>query len=299
MRRHLACILLCALLLGLCACGGGGSAAPATGEKPLELAAGQSYSDIYLQYLAVRSTLLDSVEMRIEGSNAALKESFPDSYYMNSNYLVLSYLPFSTVYPDLVSTLTDDGVESAQAQLRSAFPDAQLTQTAPGRFEAAYTYVDKTSGQAVDRAGSCIWERDGKTGSFRVRASIDGELVEFTEFIPQGNDTYLLYTMTDVALVQISGGKLRGLQHVHRISDPPLGPFGGDMRLFDLAKFDPFPAGAPDDAILAFDADANYLLTLSNDVMTYTGKVAQDITDAQGNKTGVTWQSIDPITLLD
>jgi sigma54-dependent transcription regulator len=32
--------------------------------------------------------------------------------------------------------------------------------------------------------------------------------------------------------------------------------------------------------------------------MTYTGKIAQDSVDAEGNRIGVSWQDIDPITLL-
>ena len=297
MRRKLICLLLCAALaLGLCACGG--SSAP-SGGADTGLPAGKSYSEIYMQYLAVRTALLEGVELRIETNNAVLKEQYADSFYMNSNYLVLTYVPFSTVYPGLVSTLTDGDLSVALEELRTAFPDAELKETAPGIYEASYTYVDKTSGQAVDRSGRCLWERDGQTGSFRVRAWIDEELVEFTEFIPQGNDLYLLYTMTDLALVQYSGGRLRGLRHVHRISEPALGAFPGDMRVYDLAAFDPFPAGGAADDMLTLGDDAQYLLTLENDVMVYSGRIAQDMADEAGNKVGMAWQVIDPITLQD
>ena len=299
MRRNLICLLLCAALaLGLCACGGG--SAPQSAQAEEALPGGKSYSDIYMEYLAVRTALLEGVELRIETSNAVLKEQYPDSYYMNSNYLVLTYVPFSTVYPGLVSTLAEgDDLSGALEELRTAFPDAALEQLSPGKYEARYTYVDKTSGQAVDRSGRCVWERDGQAGSFRVQAYIDEQLVEFTEFIPQGDDLYLLYTMTDLALVQVSGGRLRGLRHIHRISEPPLGAFPGDMRPFDLAGFDPFPDGGAEDALFSLDNDAQYVFTLENDVMVYSGMIAQDLTDAQGNKTGMVWQAIEPITLQD
>lgn len=54
-----------------------------------------------------------------------------------------------------------------RARDRSAetFPDAVLTMTAPGRFEAVYTYVDKTSGTEVQREGKCQWDCDGLTGA--------------------------------------------------------------------------------------------------------------------------------------
>lgn len=297
MRRTLICLLLCAAL-GLCACGG--SSAPQSAPAEEALPGGRSYSDIYMEYLAVRAALLEGVELRIETNNAVLKEQYADSYYMNSNYLVLTYVPFSTVYPGLVSTLADgDDLSGALTELRTAFPDAVLEQVSPGKYEAKYTYVDKTSGQAVDRSGRCVWERDGQVGSFRVQAYIDDELVEFTEFIPQGDDVYLLYTMTDLALVQFSGGRLRGLRHLHRISEPPLGSFPGDMRPFDLSAFDPFPGGGAEDALFSMENDAQYLITLENDVMVYNGLIAQDLTDAQGNKTGMAWQAIEPIVLQD
>ena len=36
---------------------------------------------------------------------------------------------------------------------------------------------------------------------------------------------------------------------------------------------------------------------LDNDTMTYTGKISQDLVDQNGNKVGVSWQDIQPITL--
>ena len=284
------------MTLGLCACGGKAPAAePET--SPLPLADGTSYADIHMQFLSVRSALLDTVEQRIERSNAALRERDADSYYMDSSYLVMTYVPFSTVWPGLAGSLTDDTAR-AEEELRGAFPDAVLTNPAPGVYEAVFTYVDKTSGQAVDRAGRCVWERDGERGSFRVRAWIDDVLAEFTEFIPQGDDLYLLYTMTDLALVRYADGQVTRLQHVHRISEPPLGAFPGDMRPFSLDSFDPFPAGSADGTLLAMGDDVQYRFVLENGVMTYEGKISQDLSDGAGNRTGVRWIDIEPITLL-
>ena len=149
MRRKLICLLLSAVLvLGLCACGG--SSAP-SGSGDAGLPGGKSYSEIYMQYLEVRTALLESVELRVGTNNAVLKEQFADSYYMNSNYLVLTYVPFSTVYPGLVSTLTDGDLTGAQTELRSAFPDAVLAEKAPGIYEAS------SSSQFLDSTTATWW----------------------------------------------------------------------------------------------------------------------------------------------
>ena len=100
---------------------------------------------------------------------------------MNSDYLLLVYVPFTTAYPSLGRELRADNLDAAQTSLRETFPDAVLTMTAPGRFEAVYTYVDKTSGTEVQREGKCQWDCDGLTGAIRVRAYIDGELTEAEE----------------------------------------------------------------------------------------------------------------------
>ncbi len=311
MPRRLILLLLCAALaLTLCACGGAkqpsqpeATAAPApAGDAPADPGIpGATYADAYMNYLTVYGALLDEVARRLETHNAILETRYPDSYYMNSNYLMLVYAPFNTAYPALGSSMAEDNVAAAQEALRASFPDAVLNRTAPGCWEADYTYVDKTSGQEVNRRGRSQWECDGSTGSFRVRAWVDDGLVEFTEFIPQGNDRYLIYTMTDMALVEYVNGKLTGLTHAHRISDPPLGSFPGDMRLNTLEKYDPFPADiCSDEDFSAVNglSDVQYLLTLENDSMVYTGKIAQDRLDPQGWKIGVNWIDIEPITLL-
>lgn len=302
-RSHIAAVLCAALLLGLAACGGQSAPAEeppadAPEEMPLELPSSDvSYADVYMQYTAVYGALLDEVSRRLETHNAMLESRYPDSYYMNSNYLLLVYAPFNTVYPALGGGLTGEA-DAAQPLLENAFPDAAVSMTAPGRWEASYTYLDRTSGQEVSRAGQCVWEWDGEAGSFRVRGYVDGNLVEFTEFVPQGDDLYLLYTMTDLALVRYTGQEITELTHVHRISEPPLGSFAGDMRLFSLEEQDFFPRGSVDRQQLLSDADAQYLLTLDSGAMVYSGVIEQDILDPSGAKTAVTWQPIEPITLL-
>ena len=310
-RRRILLLLLCAaMILTLVGCGGAkqpssseATAAPAPAEAAPagDPVSGVTYADAYMNYLTVYGALLDEVTRRLETHNAILESRYPDSYYMNSNYLMLVYAPFNTAYPGLGSGMAEDNVAAAQEVLRGSFPDALLNRTAPGCWEASYTYVDKTSGEAVDRKGRCVWECDGQRGSFRVRAWVDDALVEFTEFIPQGGDRYLIYTRTDRALVEYANGKLTGLWHAHRISDPPLGAFPGDMRLYTLEQYDPFPAQSyTAEDFLAMDQgdDVQYTLVLENDNMTYTGKIPQDRLDPQGWKIGVGWIAIEPITLL-
>ena len=141
-------------------------------------------------------------------------------------------------------------------------------------------------------------ECDRNVGSFRVRAWVDDELVEFTEFVPQGNDLYLLYTMTDKALVRFTSGEVPALWHAHRISEPPLEAFPGDMRPCSLEDKDFFPAEAAVVSWITGDTDAQYILTLENSVMTYEGKIAQDLLDKNGVRVGVQWMEVDPVTLL-
>ena len=257
-----------------------------------------TYAEAYMQYLSVYSALRDTVQSRLETHNAILKSRDPDSYYMNSDYLMLVYAPFSTAYPGLGSALGRDNLEAAQNALRETFPDAVLTSSAADCWQAIYTYLDKTSGEEVPRQGKCLWECDRAVGSFRVRAWVDGELVEFTEFVPQGNDLYLLYTMSDKALVRYTSGEVPAFWHTHRISEPPLDAFPGDMRLCSLEDKDFYPAEPVSVSWITGDTDAQYVLTLENSVMTYTGRVAQDLLDRDGVRVGVQWMDIDPITLL-
>ena len=316
-RKSIGALLCAVLLLGLAACG----AAPKTAEpapaeptpapveevtaaptaeptpEPTPEPAGISYAEAYSRYLAVFGALADEVERRFEIHNAVLETRYPDSYYMNSSYLMQVYLPFRTAYPALGSALAEDQLDSALESIRVFYPDAELSVTGPGAYEAVYTYVDKTSGDEVERQGRCTWECDGKTGAFRVLAYLDGELVEFTEFVPQGDDVYLIYTMTDKVLVQCVDGGVTSLLHAHRISEAPLGTFPGDMRLCSLEEDDFFPDGVADEVWIRSDANAQYILTLEKGEMVFTAKVSQDVLDDTGNKIGVLWQDIEPIHL--
>ena len=303
-RKFTALVLAAVLLLTLAACGGAGSSAqeeatPAPEQTGTQAPAGSyTYADAYSLYYAVCTALTDEVNARVGAHNARLESDYPDSYYMNSNYLMLAYAPFATSYPALGSALADGNAEAVQTVLRATFPDAALTAPADGRWEAEYTYVDKTSGEAVERQGRCVWEVGSALGSFRVCAYLDGELAEFTEFVPQGNDLYLLYTMTDKALVRYTGGEVTAIWHAHRISEPAQGAFGGDMRLCSLDDKDFFPDSSAGVSWITADPDAQYVLTLENGAMVYAGKIAQDIPGTDGERVGVSWMPIDPITLL-
>ena len=308
-RKILSLILCCALLLSLAACGKTETPQPTASagtesvpESASPAAAeGISYADAYAQYTAIYGALLNAVQQRLDAHDARLQAEYPDSYYMNSDYLLLVYVPFTTAYPSLGRELRADSLDAAQTSLRETFSDAVLTMTAPGRYEAVYTYVDKTSGVEVQREGKCQWDCDGLTGAIRVRAYIDGELTEFTEFIPLGGSRYLLYTATDKAIVEYIEGEITALWHTHRISEPAQGLFPGDMRLMSLDEQDFFPgegASFSGTEWITDDADAQYILTLQNGEMIYTGKISQDLVDADGNRTGIVWQDIAPITLL-
>lgn len=308
-RKILSLILCCALLLSLSACGKAEAPQPAADagtetapDSGLPAAAeGISYADAYTQYTAIYGALLSTVQQRLDAHDARLQAAYPDSYYMNSDYLLLVYVPFMTAYPSLGRELRADDLDAAQTSLRETFPDAVLTSAAPGRYEAVYTYVDKTSGTEIQRDGRCQWDCDGLTGAIRVRAYIDGELTEFTEFVPLGGSRYLLYTATDKAIVEYIEGEITALWHAHRISEPAQGLFPGDMRLMHLAEQDFFPgegASFPGTEWITGDADAQYVITLQDGEMVYTGKISQDLVDSNGNRTGIVWQSIAPITLL-
>ena len=303
MQRKILLLLICSLLLlNLSGCGQTKPAETEPSAAPAEATPVPSgdftYAEAYLQYLAVYSALRDAVESRVETHNAMLKSADPESYYMNSAYLMLVYAPFSTAYPGLGAAMGRDNQEAAQSVLRETFPDAVLSSPSENCWQAIYTYLDKTSGEEVPRQGKCLWECDRAVGSFRVRAWVDGELVEFTEFVPQGNDLYLLYTMSDKALVRYTSGEVPAFWHTHRISEPPLDAFPGDMRLCSLEDKDFYPAEPVSVSWITGDTDAQYVLTLENSVMTYTGRVAQDLLDRDGVRVGVQWMDIDPITLL-
>ena len=303
MPRKVLSVLLCAvILLSLSGCSRENPAADTPAEAPPAAeatpAGNYTYAEAYMQYLAVCSALRDTVDSRVETHNAILESRDPDSYYMDPSYLMLVYAPFSTAYPGLGSALGRDNLEGAQNILRETFPDAALTAVGEDSWQAEYTYLDKTTGEEVARQGKCLWECARAVGSFRVQAWLDGELVEFTEFVPQGNDLYLLYTMTDKALVRFTAGEVPAFWHAHRISEPALDAFPGDMRLCSLEEKDFFPAESANVSWITGDSDAQYVLSLENSVMTYTGRVAQDMLDRDGVRMDIQWMDIDPITLL-
>lgn len=303
MQRKILLLLLCAaLLLSLGGCARETTPAAEPTAAPAEATAAPegdfTYAEAYMRYLSVCSALRETVERRVETHNAILESRDPESYYMNSDYLMLVYAPFSTAYPGLGSALGRDNLEAAQNALRETFPDAALSSLGEDHWQAVYTYVDKTSGEEVPRQGKCVWECHRATGAFRVQAYLDDELVEFTEFVPQGNDLYLLYTMTDKALVRLTDGEVPAFWHAHRINEPAMDAFPGDLRPCSLEEKDFYPDESAGVSWITGDKDAQYVLTLENSVMTYTGKIAQDLLDANGARVGVQWLDIDPITLL-
>lgn len=295
MKRTLFCLFVClSLLLGLCACGGTAgepasaaadpTAAPAESAK---LADSAAFVDAYLNYQSIRDALTASVNDRVAASNAALAALFPDSYYMNSSYLLLVYAPFSTMWPGTI----------ANAILADKWEGAAIT-SQNGVWCAEYPYIDRTGETDVHRTCRCTWEFDAGTSAFRVQAWLDGELVEFTEFVPQGNGQYLLYTASDKALVGYAGGEITSIVHTHLITEPALGTFPGDMRPASLEKDSFYPDDVVSSEWLVGDADAQYTLYTSDDgTLTYKGLVGQDLLDADGNKIGVSWSEIDPIVL--
>lgn len=292
MKRTLFCLFVClSLLLGLCACGGSKTepAAPVEPAAPAEsaqLADSAAFVDAYLNYQSIRDALTVSVNDRISASNAALEALFPDSYYMNSSYLLLVYAPFSTVWPGTI----------ANAILADRWDGAAIG-CSDGVWSAEYPYLDRTTGEDIQRACRCVWEFDESTSAFRVQAWLDGEPVEFTEFVPQGNGQYLLYTASDKALVGYAGGEITSFVHTHLITEPALGAFPGDMRPASLEKDSFYPAQTVSEEWISADPDAQYTLTMQGGALTYKGLVGQDLLDADGNKIGVSWSEIEPIVL--
>ena len=74
--------------------------------------------------------------------------------------------------------------------------------------------------------------------------------------------------------------------------------FTGDMRPCSLEEKDFYPSASAGVSWITGDKDAQYILTLENSVMTYTGKIGQDILNKDGERTSVQWLDIEPITLL-
>ena len=189
-----------------------------------------------------------------------------------------------TVDRDLISAIGINGID--------------FTQLTAEYYNRGITVFERVNTSLYSKR---IVESLGLTGAIRVRAYIDGELTEFTEFVPLGGSRYLLYTATDKAIVEYIEGEITALWHAHRISEPAQGLFPGDMRLMSLAEQDFFPGeGASFSGTdwITGDADAQYVITLQNGEMVYTGKISQDLVDQDGNRTGIVWQDIAPITLL-
>lgn len=85
-------------------------------------------------------------------------------------------------------------------------------------------------------------------------------------------------------------GVITQLYHAHMINEPPLGSFAGDVRLNSLEEDDFFPGKAADPQWITQDENAQYVITIQDGVMTYSGKIPQDIPGEDGqSRVGVTW----------
>lgn len=296
MKRKLMCLLLCALLLlFLSACGGRKTAEEAPAASPVS-SSGISFREAYPSYAAVRDALVSEISGRIDAHNNVLRAEQPGSYFFNSDLLLLAFAPFGSSFPDLGRDLSDDMMDAVLAGLQARWPDAALSLTAPGRYEATYTYVDRTSGTDINRSGKCVWECDGSTGALRVCSYLDGLLQEYTEFVPQSGNRYLLSTMKDRAVVEYRGGSVSALWFEHRIYEAPLGSFPGDVRSF-FPESGCFPDGTCSIDQIVGDVDAEYVFTLENGTAMYKGKIAQPLLDVSGNQIGISWLDTGTVTL--
>ena len=320
MKRIVSVIVCVLLLVSLCACQKQESA-PAPTEAPAAPTAAPaeptaepvavatpepvvapegigSYADAYLLYRSVTTAMQEEVNRRLDAHNAVLEEKNPEGYFMDPAYLILVYMPFYTNGPTVGSALAAPDVAVAQEMMRAYWPDAVLQQLDENLYQADYTYSDLPENGGATHQCSCTWEFDPTAGSFRVIGYTDGVVSEFTEFIPQGKDTYLLYTMDDKALVTVTDGAVTELFHARMINEPPLDPFVGDVRTNSLMNYDFFPAVVADREWITEETNARYILTLRDGDMTYTGKLPEDVLSDDGSaKIGVTWTDAGNIVL--
>lgn len=319
MKRIISLVLCLLLLVSLCACQkeestpaptqapapateaptAAPTAEPAATPEPVQAPEGiDSYADAYLLYRSVCTALQEEVNYRLDVHNTALEEANPEGYFMDPAYLILVYMPFYTNGPTVGSALAAPDAAMAQEMMRAYWPDAVLQQLDEHMYQADYTYSDLPENGGATHQCTCTWEFDPAAGSFRVTGYTDGMVTEFTEFIPQGNDTYLLYTMDDKALVTLADGAVTELYHAHMINEPALGEFVGDVRCNSLMSFDFFPAVVADKEWISQETNARYILTLRDGDMTYTGKLAEDILSEDGSaKIGVNWTDAGTIVL--
>jgi len=318
MKRIVSLILCLLLLVSLCACQKSESA-PAPTETPAPVISAAptaqptaapesvtapagigSYADAYLLYRSICTAVQEEVNRRLDIHNAALEEKNPDSFFMDPSYLILVYMPFYTNGPTVGSALAEPQLDIAQELMRAYWPDAVLHQSGEHVFQADYTYTDLPENGGATHQCSCTWEFNPASGAFRVTGYTDGMVTEFTEFVPQGNDVYLLYTMDDKALVTYADGAVTELCHAHMINEPALGEFVGDVRCNSLQNYDFYPAVTADRRWITEEADAQYILTIRDGEMTYTGKLAQDVLSEDGSaKIGVTWTDAGTISLIN
>ena len=194
-----------------------------------------------------------------------------------------------------------DNLDAAQTSLRETFPRRRAHDDRAGTLRGGIHLCGQDLRHGGAARGKCQWDCDGLTGAIRVRAYIDGELTEFTEFVPPRRRPVPATPRPTRRSSSTSRGEITALWHAHRISEPAQGLFPGDMRLMSLAEQDFFPGeGASFSGTdwITGDADAQYVITLQNGEMVYTGKISQDLVDQDGNRTGIVWQDIAPITLL-
>lgn len=317
MKRIISFILCVLLLASLCACqkaeptpapteSPAATAAPTAPaeqpgptQEPISAPAGiGSYADAYLLYRSICTAMQEEVGRRLDVHNAVLEKDNPEGFFMDPAYLILVYMPFHTSGPTVGSALAEPQTDIAQQLMRAYWPDAVLQQSAETVYQADYTYTDLPENGGAMHSCRCIWEFDPAAGSFRVTGYTDGVMTEFTEFIPQGGDTYLLYTMDDKALVTYADGAVTELYHAHMIHEQPMGEFPGDIRTNSLMSYDFFPSVAADKRWITEEPNARYIITLRDGSMTYTGKLAEDVLSEDGSaKVGMNWTDAGTIDL--
>ncbi|MBR2666835.1 MAG: hypothetical protein IKD96_01580 [Oscillospiraceae bacterium] len=252
MKKLLVLLLAALMLISLSACG---TAAQTVLYKPPDPADVESYADVYELYDAIVGDIWEVVLEGTQIHNEGL------TYGEDEDFFTLLYIPFYTTAPSIGEYFADNTMQQARSHVRWFYGENDLYILGDGQYKSEYTVTTGEGDDAVEHPALTVWDYDEPNCSMNAVVTVDDDVTEFTQFVSQGNDTYLIYTMEDLALVTWVEGTVTALYHTHRDADHP----------FTLDDHDFFPDGTITKEEILGDPDNEYTITLEKHKLTYTG----------------------------
>ncbi len=172
---------------------------------------GNSYASAYSFYTEMTQELSTLVMDIVDNHNAKLEEENPDGYFYDpSYYLMLAYMPFSSLNMAFTATV-DETTDSSAIEMAYSFlgfKDVKFIRTGKGEYTITSSY--ENSDGTVTSYEEYMKFSDG---SLSYNHFTNGEQTEYLEFVNLGNNRYAVQNESARALITYKNGEITSLVH--------------------------------------------------------------------------------------